>query len=1040
MADHRAVQSPVPHSQIQYLRVNSRPSEPAVESNQMPTIPLGIGMQPPAAKSEPLVLPKPATRMHETRSKQSPKSRSGVNQSKIPPKSPPRGHRPSVETKADTPATTKPTSPTTTKMTPSVIAAPYQPVIPPPTSTAANPIAGIEHVAEMDKWLDEQFPTKFAKISPKRHEFPDVDQDPKVWTADCMTVIIHGIQVPIDDFTVKLKCREVEFSSKQRIRQKDLVQQTFDEATNLIVCKVPVNFSVLLLHNLKIDLIPKSGTTMRGRIPLRWTVCGQCQCTDATCGCGIQHKGRWVKSIGMYAKNDRNPDSDSEADDDNIVGCRMTVSLALSFTGRRIAEMLDPKLNPFVETFVLPPILNSRILDAQQRARTEIARRQAGTPHSKQGWWWEEESWTPEDLQRLLLLNDQCAQHDVVRKKDAILKAIAAVQKKWPTASTAPLEEYLPKVTLVAPELVAPPRTSSITPGQSHSPAPTASPVPTRSPSPSGVISPLPIIEKVLPGMDKLVPGTPRVLVHTDTGPVLVPANATSPSLRLPVEKLSATWPTIKTPVPEMSENKSMSIFGLSAKQNYALKQAAAFTSGVFKEDWDVGASTTQAMTARGIVSYWSSATVGSGAEKTSVAMQRTIPAVLAPTDAEKLLPERLQIMKYAMMVYGWFALTIFDGRSLTNLVGDVVGGGDVNRFCSTLGMKDSTADPFAADAQLLHWHAPGIMGGKAYDPTFCIVRDTKLDAILWVVRGTNDLEMAVTDLAGEYDFVDSGTTTAVSHSGFMRTARFLLHNFFPRLWLLVRHHAPSRLIFSGHSLGAGVATCLAMLVNRDVRLMEPLREVGIKSVTSVAFATPGVLGARTGEENLAELDQLHEHWVVHNDNVPGMTYGSCMDWRELNRVAQEVVRKDIWKGDGSNTKEARAQLLRRCAQRMSGDIGNPKLGLPGRSYYVFPPSVYADLKIPLTDCSAWGEQDRGLHVVSQVPPSYFTELVRDVITFGGWAMKDHLPGKYIVGMDRCFKRTKGVKVPVDEKQVLLGDAMGYRDAELEACLVAPYI
>jgi hypothetical protein len=73
-------------------------------------------------------------------------------------------------------------------------------------------------------------------------------------------------------------------------------------------------------------------------------------------------------------------------------------------------------------------------------------------------------------------------------------------------------------------------------------------------------------------------------------------------------------------------------------------------------------------------------------------------------------------------------------------------------------------------------------------------------------------------------------------HNGMVWSAKWFFVNVKPLLLHLLRHHPGYGLTIVGHSLGAGVACCLTMLLNKERASWGDLAAV---SLQCIAFATP---------------------------------------------------------------------------------------------------------------------------------------------------------------------------------------------------------
>ncbi|KAL1504977.1 hypothetical protein AB1Y20_008743 [Prymnesium parvum] len=158
----------------------------------------------------------------------------------------------------------------------------------------------------------------------------------------------------------------------------------------------------------------------------------------------------------------------------------------------------------------------------------------------------------------------------------------------------------------------------------------------------------------------------------------------------------------------------------------------------------------------------------------------------------------------------------------------------------------------------------------------FLVVGQRARRVAVVAVRGTNDLSDAMIDARALGQRLDACGATGWAHSGMLTAARWLLDEL--RAPLLQLAAAGYRLVLTGHSLGAGVATLLAAL-------LRPL----VGGVRCVGFATPPVA---SGEALLAQLEGFCVTIVHRNDAIPRTTIKSC------TQVVTELASYDEWKVD----------------------------------------------------------------------------------------------------------------------------------------------
>ena len=193
-----------------------------------------------------------------------------------------------------------------------------------------------------------------------------------------------------------------------------------------------------------------------------------------------------------------------------------------------------------------------------------------------------------------------------------------------------------------------------------------------------------------------------------------------------------------------------------------------------------------------------------------------------------------------------------------------------------------------------------------AYVPAHFIVLDHRERALILVIRGSLDLEDVVTIVEVEPTRHDERLLGRGCHGGMAAAARTLVARHERLLRDTLRRHPGYRLDLAGHSLGAGIATFAAVLLQRALP--------HLTVVHAYAFAPPCSLPLRESGRH----DALVDAYVYAADVVPRLSVGSVHGLCE----AVEVVtrRRDGRHDDGSRAGSsadatgARAEMHRRWA------------------------------------------------------------------------------------------------------------------------------
>ncbi|KAI9087993.1 hypothetical protein DFS34DRAFT_499434 [Phlyctochytrium arcticum] len=159
--------------------------------------------------------------------------------------------------------------------------------------------------------------------------------------------------------------------------------------------------------------------------------------------------------------------------------------------------------------------------------------------------------------------------------------------------------------------------------------------------------------------------------------------------------------------------------------------------------------------------------------------------------------------------------------------------------------------------------------------PSFFLAVDLKAWKIVLAIRGTASLHDAVVDLKLDcVPFLDGH-----AHSGMAHLATNLLKRILPKLTHLRHQHPNFDLYVTGHSLGAGIASLITLVLTSDEYKAQ------FPSVHGVCFATPACC-----TENLTtKAEHVTDSLVLGYDVVPALSEKSLI-WllRELQKFSKE--------------------------------------------------------------------------------------------------------------------------------------------------------
>jgi hypothetical protein len=170
----------------------------------------------------------------------------------------------------------------------------------------------------------------------------------------------------------------------------------------------------------------------------------------------------------------------------------------------------------------------------------------------------------------------------------------------------------------------------------------------------------------------------------------------------------------------------------------------------------------------------------------------------------------------------------------------------------------------------------------KPYHPTYWLVTHHATKSIVLVLRGTFSLHDILIDLYSKSvpfvaPWMDEARDEWKAHEGMLKTAMHIVSPSSPLLQhmtSLLEAHPDYELVFTGHSLGAGVATLVSLLLSNPTtgQTMSPLP---LRKASCFAFGS-----AATLSPSLSQLvKKSNIETIVHDkDIVPSVSRGAILD------------------------------------------------------------------------------------------------------------------------------------------------------------------
>jgi hypothetical protein len=132
------------------------------------------------------------------------------------------------------------------------------------------------------------------------------------------------------------------------------------------------------------------------------------------------------------------------------------------------------------------------------------------------------------------------------------------------------------------------------------------------------------------------------------------------------------------------------------------------------------------------------------------------------------------------------------------------------------------------------------------YRPRFFIAHDTELSAIVIAIQGTIHLSQVFTDLQAEYFPLGNGS----AHLGMLRSAQWIVDHHLDDLKTWVKEKDVSKIYCTGHSLGAGTATILTLLIHDHLDMLRLYSEKPNLIVHGYGVASPPTVSKELADEH----------------------------------------------------------------------------------------------------------------------------------------------------------------------------------------------
>ncbi|EPZ31622.1 alpha/beta-hydrolase [Rozella allomycis CSF55] len=341
---------------------------------------------------------------------------------------------------------------------------------------------------------------------------------------------------------------------------------------------------------------------------------------------------------------------------------------------------------------------------------------------------------------------------------------------------------------------------------------------------------------------------------------------------------------------------------------------------------------------------------------------------------------------KFSMAAYGWKGLNFF-GKGNGYIADSVRSKSDEKSVLEYLSLQKP---------DLLNFE---LASEKVFRPCYFIAIDRRTSAIILSIRGTMSFKDSLTDLVCEYKPWKGGLV----HSGIHASAQWFIDNVLGQLISFVSIYNVENLMIVGHSLGAGTAALLTIML-QDHYHEFPKREKF--KIECYAYAPPCVVSL--------DISKRYSHYIhsyiYGEDIVSRASYGSMvsipqyrnkMDLKTMILCAaenchshfKELMRIIAGKEAKSEKSKYLMKKLDECRNAImvqTSALSYQKLYVPGTVYHLYVKPTPTNPKFT---------------VIEKNSPENFVEIL-----VSKTMVLDHMPDKYDRGFDRSVESLNSVQ------------------------------
>jgi len=273
---------------------------------------------------------------------------------------------------------------------------------------------------------------------------------------------------------------------------------------------------------------------------------------------------------------------------------------------------------------------------------------------------------------------------------------------------------------------------------------------------------------------------------------------------------------------------------------------------------------------------------------------------------------------KFASAAYGWKLLYAYRNRSTKHVIKGIKLKDQANMKVLLEHTNIQLEDVICTKWSSEHFH-----------PGHYVVLDHATNAIVVAIRGTFHIKDCLTDLIASYEPFMGG----YAHTGILNAAKKKFQDLTPILIETLKKHPSYKVILVGHSLGAGTAALLSLLLYSNYTF----------PIHCYSYAPPAIMSL----DLASKCQKFVTSIIVNDDLVPRMSWGSIEDLKKivvnlLSKNDSNFLRLFQFVSAGNNLGEGLTQKLSKFLGPAVPDLGtkNMELGTrlypPGKVYHIF--------------------------------------------------------------------------------------------------------